>query len=144
LCKECARQDEKIQYVISEGICNLNNNFSDLLTGFIGNNLILTNKKKTQCEICNMSFQDFQRTGKLGCGKCYETFFNELAPVIARIHGNVENKGKMPKKILIKGEKEHQLELLRKELKDAISGEEYEEAAKIRDIIREIEAKNNI
>lgn len=143
LCEQCANNNQKLHFNLSNGLCNLNINLGGLLPGFIVSEIKQdVARRKNKCENCSMSFEEFQRTGKLGCGNCYETFFNELAPIIARIHGNVENKGKMPHKITIKGKEEVQLEVLRKELKEAISVEEYEKAAKLRDLIREIELNN--
>jgi len=42
---------------------------------------------KVVCRNCGKDFGDVRRTGKLGCSECYQTFADQLAPVIEDIHG---------------------------------------------------------
>lgn len=145
LCELCASSNEKVVFKVPFGFGGgLQVNLNDLLPGLInlgpsGMNV----NKETTCNLCGMTFQEFQKTGRIGCGDCYEVFNNELTPIIARIHGNVEYRGKLP------GERNgiisplNGIPQLKKELKEAISKEEYEKAAEIRDRIKEIEATEN-
>jgi protein arginine kinase activator len=91
------------------------------------------------CPICGITFFEFRNQGRLGCPHDYVCFRKELDPLILNIHGEIEHTGKTPKRSV--GSTDRQTELIRKrrELKEAISGEDYERASKLRDEIRQIE-----
>ena len=57
------------------------------------------NDKKADitCSVCNTSFEDYKKTGKLGCSRCYSTFEKQLKPIIEGIYGYSEHIGKFPK-----------------------------------------------
>lgn len=98
-------------------------------------------RRETQCEGCGLTQQDFRRLGQLGCPGCYERFAPQLGPLLRRLHGGAKHRGKIPgpegKGIKIRRE----LESLRRHLEEAISKEEYEMAAKLRDEIRDLEGQ---
>jgi len=86
--------------------------------------------------ICGATLEDFQESGLLGCPKCYETFAEELLPVIKRSQGGrSQHLGTKPSVV---SPVDSMLSSLRKELSDAIEKEEYELAAELRDKIREL------
>lgn len=93
-----------------------------------------------KCDHCQLSFTDFQRIGKIGCNRCYETFKPRLDSVFRRVHsGNTKHSGKIPKR---KGGKLHikkELEMYREYLKQLINDENFEEAAIVRDRIKQLE-----
>ncbi|MBU2701575.1 protein arginine kinase activator [Sporomusaceae bacterium BoRhaA] len=91
------------------------------------------------CPDCGMTYQDFSRSGKIGCSTCYKTFSSELETVIRRIHGTSAHTGKVPHRSGEVLEAKQQLKRLRQLLEKAIEKEEYENAAKIRDEIRSLE-----
>lgn len=68
-------------------------------------------------------------------------FEDRLEPLLRRIHGSDTHVGKAPAGAGEKARMRRQLEDLRKQLSRAVSDEAYEEAAKIRDRIKEVEAK---
>lgn len=43
---------------------------------------------------CNTRWQEIIESGFVGCAKCYETFYEELMPIISSLHGHLEHKGK--------------------------------------------------
>lgn len=88
------------------------------------------------CRDCGTSFNDFLSSGLLGCAHCYEQFEDKLEEPIRRLHHAYMHKGKRPGKIS-KGSSS--VEALRKELQQAVSSENYERAAVIRDIIKNME-----
>lgn len=88
---------------------------------------------------CGMSFTDFANMGRLGCDKCYTTFAEEISPVLRRIHGSSRHIGKVPIRSGGAARLRRDIANLREELKCLISQEKYEEAAKARDNIRELE-----
>ncbi|MEN2769142.1 UvrB/UvrC motif-containing protein [Ornithinibacillus xuwenensis] len=101
-------------------------------------------EKELQCSKCGLTFSDFKRIGKFGCGECYHTFSSNLNPIFRRVHsGNTEHRGKIPKR---KGGSLHlkkQLTSFKAELQDLIVNEEFEQAAVVRDRIKELENKIN-
>lgn len=48
------------------------------------------------CKTCGKTLSDFYKTGLLGCPDCYVVFFNELKPVLKKLHGVTVHKGKRP------------------------------------------------
>ncbi|MFC2949303.1 UvrB/UvrC motif-containing protein [Virgibacillus sediminis] len=99
--------------------------------------------KEVQCPGCKMTFSEFQRVGKFGCASCYETFSSRLDPIFRRVHsGNTQHSGKIPKRQGGDLKKKKQLESYREQLKTLIEEEEFEEAAKVRDKIRELQTGN--
>lgn len=89
------------------------------------------------CPHCHMRACDFKKTGRLGCPRCYETFSAELGPMLAAMHKGSRHAGKVPASLKEGLEKDALLAGLRKQLEDAIRKEQYEEAARLRDRIRE-------
>ena len=93
------------------------------------------------CSLCASNENTFIKDGKVSCPECYNTFRDELASPIKRIHGNVSHIGRAPAKLKRQNDKRLVLEELKKKLAHAVENEEYENAAVIRDKIREIEAQ---
>src|SRR5690606_11306750 len=46
------------------------------------------------CPTCGFTRRDFEKTGRLGCCDCYDTFGNEIAELLQRLHKGVLHKGK--------------------------------------------------
>jgi len=97
--------------------------------------------KETGCPICGMSFSDFARKGRLGCGSCYKAFRPQLKDLLRKIHGSHGHRGKIPN--LPGREMEYLKEerKLQEELKKAIDEENFEIAAQIRDKIKGLQTK---
>ena len=92
-----------------------------------------------RCEGCGKTFREIASSGKAGCPTCYATFYDRLLPSIQRIHGKAEHVGKIPTAAGEAALLERQLEDLRRELNTAITAQEYERCAELRDRIRELE-----
>jgi len=136
LCEQCA--DEKGQISFASPL-NLNKFFS----GFVGadaNSHIASQPKEMVCKKCRMTYEEFQRTGKLGCGECYRTFGERLKSVLKRLHGSVEHNGKVPAVLSKSLNTTREVERLKELLNKAVQSEEYEKAADIRDRIKAIES----
>ena len=124
---------------------------SDLLAGLadFGTGRAADKETKLKCLKCGMSYMDFKKTGRLGCGHCYSAFEENLMPLIKRIHGAVKHCGKeappkaggvkAPKPAVSKVKSEPGLEDLKARLHRAVKLEEFEEAAILRDKIRRLE-----
>lgn len=91
------------------------------------------------CPNCAITFREFRRMGRLGCPHCYLEFDAELLPLLENIHGETQHCGKLPRRAPDSSRRQHELVRLRSELRSAVDDENYEEAAKIRDAIRNIE-----
>lgn len=139
LCEECARQ-KSAQMEQQFGL-------SDLLAGMA--EFGKPDSKEAQalatvkCASCGLTFADFKKIGRLGCGECYDSFKRYLGPLLKRIHGSGQHLGKSPFKVTKVLKKRIDLQDLRQKLQKAIETEAFEEAAKIRDQIRELEKKQN-
>jgi len=136
LCEECA-QKKGAQMESHFGLSDLLAGLADLGTQF--------NKTKTEsklkCPRCGLSYEDFKKVGRLGCGECYNAFKDALIPLLKRIHGSTQHYGKSPKKIAKIVKAKNELDVLREKLQKAIYKEDFEEAAKLRDRIKELEKK---
>jgi protein arginine kinase activator len=98
LCEQCASNNEKVVFKVPSGLGGgIHINLNDLLPGLMsfGSHGINV-QKELACSFCGNTFSDFQKLGKMGCGNCYEVFHSEITPIISRIQGNLEYKGKMP------------------------------------------------
>ena len=98
--------------------------------------------KNNACPMCGSVFSDIIQSGKAGCGKCYETFKSELEPNVIRIHGTAKHTGKIPKNMSAQISAKRKIEELNAKLKKMIAGQNFEEAAVIRDEINKINSEN--
>jgi len=145
LCEDCAKKKG----------AEMEEHFglSDLLAGLADFEMKAPPKKevKVECSKCGMTYDDFKKAGRLGCGNCYATFKDSLEPLIKRIHGSAEHVGKAPapagvsriKKATAtkKPSRSDKLTELKVQLERAIKLEEFETAARLRDSIREFEKR---
>jgi protein arginine kinase activator len=91
------------------------------------------------CPQCGITFKQFRSQGRLGCPHDYVAFREELVPLIESIHGELQHVGKVPRHVPGISRKQYDLLKLRSDLKSAVQNEQYEDAAKLRDQIRELE-----
>ena len=97
---------------------------------------------KTACSQCGMTYEDFRKSGRLGCGACYEAFHRYLSPLLKRIHGSTQHVGRVPTSVQTKeAAPANELATLKERLKSAIAQEEFEEAVRLRDRIRTLEGR---
>ena len=136
LCEECARRKgEEMEEHFG---------LADLLAGLadLGTPVGTVKDKKLKCPSCGLTYSDFKKIGKVGCGQCYDTFKIYLVPLLKRIHGSDLHVGKTPRK---KGKpsrrKKVDIEELKRRLKHVVKLEEFEEAARLRDEIKKHERR---
>lgn len=133
LCENCAREKGaliKPQFPLA-----------DLLAGLADFQVPSTGEKGRagKCPHCGLTYAGFRKSGRLGCGQCYYTFKDSLAPLLKRVHGSSEHVGKVPASAGQETRVGRALKELRERLHQAIQKEEFEEAAGLRDRIRELE-----
>ena len=94
----------------------------------------------TRCDYCGLTLDDFKKIGRLGCPHCYVTFDAHLRGLFRRLHGGTQHVGKvyLPPDSTA-AERSEQLNRLRRKLQSAVDREEFEQAAKLRDQIHELE-----
>ena len=91
------------------------------------------------CDACGLSYLEFRNQGRFGCAHDYETFKAEVLPLLESIHGEVRHAGKTPRRLPKTQGAQVELANLRKRLQELVTEENYEEAARVRDRIKELE-----
>ncbi len=118
------------------------NSITGMLASMLGDMSPQTVKDQKRCSVCGATFSDIAHSGKMGCGECYKIFNDEILPYLKRVHGATRHVGKIPNRApLIVKPKEKTVEDLRQELARMVAEEKYEQAATLRDKIREMEGK---
>jgi protein arginine kinase activator len=93
------------------------------------------------CPICGITFYEFRSQGRLGCPHDYVAFHAQLEQLILNVHGESEHVGKRPLRAPAGSEKRTELIKLRREMKESVENEDYEQASKLRDEIRRVETE---
>lgn len=94
---------------------------------------------KTCCPGCGFAFDDLKKTGRLGCSECYRFFRSEIRHNLAGMHKGTSHSGRVPEGMLEAFQTRQQLEVLEKEMAEAIGAEDYEKAAALRDQISQLQ-----
>ncbi len=92
-----------------------------------------------ECPHCGLRLIDFRKSTRLGCPHDYEVFAEELNPLLENLHGETRHCGKTPRRLPQARQQQSELARLRRQLQSAVLQEAYEEAARIRDQIRQLE-----
>ena len=147
LCRDCAARYSKAMAGMSGGDYSVN----DFIKGVIRHMPDASEQAAEEspaedeviftCPNCGMSFRDFAQQGKIGCSVCYETFREELAPLLRRLHGTGSHRGKIPKRAGGALALRQRIERLRAGQERAVAKEDYEKAAEYRDEIRALEVE---
>lgn len=135
LCKECA---EKVAMAIPEKkekkpTKATRKKQRSKLTPSMEENLV--------CSGCGLTYNEFRNILRFGCEHCYDSFKDTLIPLLEDIHGSSKYKGQVPfrdkeKVQLLKIKRE-----LERKLREAVKAERFEEAAHLRDELKELEEK---
>jgi protein arginine kinase activator len=88
-----------------------------------------------RCPECGMSTVDYEKQHRMGCAMCYEIFADELQPALDEMHGALKHIGKCPSREVARSE----IEKLMRLLQTAVNNQNFEQAAELRDKIRELE-----
>jgi len=95
-----------------------------------------------RCPGCGFTLDDLRRIRRFGCAVCYTTFKEEVGLMLRGMHKGSKHCGKVPAGLMELHERTQRLEELRGRLDVAITSENYEEAAGLRDEIRQIEVRS--
>jgi protein arginine kinase activator len=135
LCEECSK---------SKGINDpAGFNLADLLLGLGASQEIeqASGGVETKCPRCGFTQADFKKAGRLGCPECYKTFAEGLTSLLKSMHKGVRHVGKVPEALRQSRDLSDRLKALQKKLSKAIEDENFEQAALLRDEIKQMSAK---
>lgn len=144
LCEYCGKEKGESFMFNMGSAFSINNLLAGLLnmdTGFHSTKQQPVYKNEVlQCPECSMTYNQFVKIGRFGCANCYETFRDELMPLLKRLHiGNWTHSGKIPNRIGGDLHIRKSIDELKQKLTAHISREEFEQAAQVRDEIRALE-----
>ena len=131
LCEDCAKK-KKLLFSPTSSMLDL----SDVLSGIMeaASEAESDELHRAVCPECGITFAEFRSDGRFGCPNDYEVFRRGVDPLLERIHGTTEHRGKKPGSPAARRHSDRLAEL-RRELKKAVQDEAYERAARIRDQI---------
>ncbi len=150
LCEQCARRAG-----VSSKVSNFSLTLHDMLS-FIDLEEMKHDTSNVSCRHCGYSFSEYKKSGMLGCPCCYLEMGTHLLPSLKSLYDSEFHTGSTPSHFIepngnknmflapqsgnpeMTDETSHISEL-QKKLDAAVSREQYEEAALIRDRIRELE-----
>lgn len=168
LCDNCKKRQATVRYeeningdkkkvnlcaICSKELGILSHSFMDnMLFSFFDEPLSIGYEKvkEEKCNKCGYSFSDYAKTGLLGCDKCYNTFESKLTPILKKLHGKSyhvkeqKDKENIVEKIKMNNNSNtnsSEIDILKQKLNKAIEKEEYENAAEIRDKIKELKER---
>lgn len=128
LCQRCAQQGGHADSVFA---------LHKMLAGLV--DWTDTYAPSKSCPNCGRTENQLRQDGKFGCEQCYLTWSPWVKKIISRIQGSVVHTGKIPHSAGEQVQIKRELDQLRQGLKAAIDQEHFEEAAEIRDRIRDLE-----
>jgi protein arginine kinase activator len=133
LCHDCA-QSQKVTDPTGFALADLLEN--------IGSQGKLPRPKRSPgptCPCCGFSAADFKKTGRLGCPECYGVFRESLLTILPGMHRGVAHLGKVPTHPAPPSEGGNGLlGDLQDRLDRAVADEDFEEAARVRDLMRRV------
>ena len=98
---------------------------------------------ETKCPNCGFTQADFKKAGRLGCSECYQVFSDGLEQLLKTMHKGTRHLGKVPTAYRQSQDLSEQLRALQKKLEKAISEEDFESAATLRDELKAVRAQLN-
>lgn len=140
LCDKCARELGFMDDFQLESF-NMDSFFGNLLGA--GAAALNSLADIDRCKTCGSSFNDIIQSGRVGCADCYSKFEDKLSPSIEKLHGKSKHIGKF-----VTYEEDDttniasQIDSLKSDLKQAIQDQRFEDAAIIRDKIKELSSED--
>lgn len=134
LCQVCAEK----QHLVKQEELNL----PAILQSLLGQHMdpLSDELARLTCPECGIKFMEFRQEGRLGCPHDYTVFRHGLSPLLQRIHRAERHVGKVPRRGPAAAAVQAEIIALRRRLREAVETEAYEEAARLRDLLRLKEA----
>jgi len=138
LCEDCAKT-KGINDPTSFGLADL-----DLVLGLGASQQLeqAAGGVELKCPRCGFTQADFKKSGRLGCPECYVTFAEGLAGLLKTMHKGTRHIGKAPEALRTTRENADRMKLLQLKLAKAIRDENYEQAAQLRDEIKQLTGRS--
>lgn len=95
------------------------------------------------CSRCQMTRAEFKKRARLGCPECYNAFMGELSALTKAMHHSAQHVGKIPARQGNEARITAQVAALQKDIEVAITKEQYEVAASLRDKIKALKESSN-
>jgi protein arginine kinase activator len=133
LCEDCAKAkgvDDPTGFALADLLMGLGAS-EELATAHAG-------AEEFACPNCGFTQADFKKAGRLGCPTCYDTVSEGLANVLKSMHKGTRHVGKIPRGLKLGRDFQERIKTLQRSLEEAIAVENYEEAARLRDTIRQL------
>jgi len=92
-----------------------------------------------RCDNCGRLYGEIRRTGEVGCSQCYAMFERRIRSILERRPAPAQHTGKYPERLLVYKRFFVDRERLRRRLEAAVSEEDYEQAARLRDELAEVD-----
>lgn len=130
LCEDCAKQ---------KGVNDpAGFSLADLLLGLGASQEIAQSStgEELKCPHCGFTQTDFKKAGRLGCAQCYTTFAEGLEGLLKSMHKGTKHVGKVPQALRQNRDLNDRLKHLQKKLDKAVTAEDFELAASLRDEIK--------
>jgi protein arginine kinase activator len=134
LCQSCAEK----QHLVQKHQLNLPAIIHNLISAHLGPQT--GELARLACPACGIKYMEFRAQGRLGCPHDYGVFRNGLLPLLHKIHRSAHHVGKSPRHGTPDPARQAELVHLRGRLQRAVESEAYEEAARLRDLLRNKEA----
>jgi protein arginine kinase activator len=138
LCIDCARKEGALPEGLEAGPVSVDS----LLKGFFGAPQVPAPGHQAAgaaCPVCGMDMPKLAECGRFGCNECYKVFGDAALRIIKHIHGRKRHIGKIPTRVGGAFSLRRKIADLRAKLEAHVAREEYEEAAKLRDGIKQLE-----
>jgi protein arginine kinase activator len=135
LCVSCARE-AGLALPASPPKLGLDKVVQGLIVAHVGE--LVGELAELTCPDCGVRFMEFRTLGRLGCPSDYQVFARGLLPLLGRSQGATRHVGKSPKRARVASDRPRLR--LRSEFRVAIALEDYEGAARLRDLLRSKDA----
>jgi len=134
LCEDCAKA-KGINDPTGFGLADL-----DLMLGLGASQQIEQSAGgvELKCPRCGFTQADFKKSGRLGCPECYQTFAEGLGGLLKTMHKGTRHAGKAPEALRSSRDLSDRLKTLQSKLARAIKDEDFEQAAVLRDEIKQM------
>jgi protein arginine kinase activator len=129
LCQNCAQK----QQLLAHQELNLPAILQTLIGHHVGH--LSDELARLTCPVCGIKYMEFRAAGRLGCPHDYTVFRAGLQPLLMRIHRAERHVGKSPARLPTRQAVQSEMEL-RRQLRAAVDEERFEEAARLRDLLR--------
>ena len=94
-----------------------------------------------KCPHCGFTQADFKKAGRLGCSDCYATFAEGLESLLRTMHKGTKHVGKVPQVFKQSQDLSEKLKGLQNKLEKAVTEEDFETAARVRDEITQVKSR---